>query len=369
LGFFEHFQELNIPSLQNTIASATPDLVERVLTKDRIEPRDFPALLSPAAAPYIEELAARSAAITERRFGKVIQLYAPLYLSNECVNHCLYCGFSRENKIARQTLSPKNAAREAGILYDEGFRHILLVSGESPKQIGYHYLTAIIGDLHKRFDSISLEIYPLDTDGYARMGEAGIDGLTLYQETYDTKLYATLHPKGPKRDFAARIDAQDRAGQAGYRSLGIGALLGLSDWRTEALMVAIHGRYLTQKYWQSRIAVSFPRIRFAPAGFTPTCPVTDKEVVQMMCAMRLILPDCEMVVSTRELPEFRDNLIGLGVTRMSAGSKTSPGGYQNDQNAGEQFPVVDDRSANQIAQTIESKNHEPVWKDFDKELS
>jgi 2-iminoacetate synthase len=366
MGFFAEFEKLDRKALFARLYNATSQQVERAIDKDQPTPEDFPALFSPAADSFVEELAQKSAAITERRFGKVIVLYAPLYLSNECVNHCVYCGFSRKNQIKRVTLDIEEALTEADKLYQEGFRHVLLVSGEAPRHVGYHYLTAAIKAMGEKFSSVAIEVYPMEADGYKRMTEAGADGLVLYQETYDPKLYAELHPAGPKRDFAWRLDGPDRGGESGFRSLGIGALLGLSDWRQEALLMALHGRYLTKKYWRSRVAVSFPRMRSAEGAFAPANPVSDRAVVQMMCALRLVLPDAEAVLSTREPSEFRDNLIGLGVTRMSAGSKTSPGAYCGTEEGGKQFAIVDDRSPIEVSRTILARGHEPVWKDFDR---
>ena len=366
MGYYEQFQRIDTDKIRSAIEQATPAQVERVLTKSSLAPEDLPVLFSPAADRFLETMAQKSAAITERRFGKVIQLYAPLYLSNECCNHCVYCGFSKNNDTPRVTLTPDQAQREGELLAEEGFRHLLLVSGESPRHVGYHYLTEIIRRMNQLFSSIALEIFPLDEEGYRRMGEAGVDALALYQETYEPALYRELHPKGPKRDFGSRLDAHDRAGRAGYRSLGIGSLLGLSDWRYEAVMLALHGRYLTRTYWKSRVAVSFPRMRSATGAFTVPHPVSDREMVQMLCGLRLVLPDAEMVVSTREDAAFRDNLIGLGVTRMSAGSKTNPGGYGEQSESAKQFEIEDARTPEQVAQVIIAKGHEPVWKDFDR---
>lgn len=366
MDFFNRFQNLDLDSIRGAILSATADDVERVLSKNELDPPDFPVLFSAAADPYLERIAQKSAAVTERRFGKTIVLYAPLYLSNACTNHCLYCGFSKDNDLVRSTLDMDQVQSEADILYNEGFRQILLVSGESPKDVGFHYLTAVIRMMHERFASTSIEIYPLDTDGYRLMVQAGVDGLALYQETYDPKIYAVVHPKGPKRDFPWRLDGPDRGGQAGFRSLGLGSLLGISDWRFEAVMLALHGRYLTEKYWRSRVSMSFPRMRGQAGGYVPEFPVGDSAVVRMLCGLRLILPDAEMVLSTREQPEFRDNMIGLGVTRMSAGSKTSPGGYGQKNKAVSQFDIEDARPPDLVAKSIYEKGHEPVWKDFDR---
>lgn len=368
MGFSDQFKSLDLERMRRAVYEATSTQVERALEAQVPALQDIPALFSPAADPYLERMAQRAAALTERRFGKVIQLYAPLYLSNECLNHCTYCGFSRTNTIPRLTLTLDQVEQESQVLLDEGFRHVLVVSGEAPRAVGYHYLTSVLGLLRERFDSISFEIYPLDEDGYRRLGEQGVDSLTLYQETYDPALYARVHPRGPKRDFFWRLDAHDRAGRAQYRSLGIGALLGLGDWRLESVVLAVHGRYLTRRYWKSRVALSFPRLRSAIGGEKASQEVSDLYIVRMLCAMRLILPDAEMVMSTREQAEFRDNLIGLGITRMSAGSKTNPGGYTRQLSAAEQFAVEDRRSPAEVANVIKEKGYEPVWKDFDRQL-
>lgn len=368
MGYLSTFEKLDTAGLRKAIEDAKSSDVERALFGPTPPVDLIPALFSPAAENYLEEIVSQSAALTERRFGKVIQLYAPLYLSNECVNHCVYCGFAKSNEIARITLDPEQVEKESEVLFNEGFRHVLLVSGEAPRAVGFHYLTSVINQLHKHFASTSIEIYPLDMDGYGRMSEAGADGLTLYQETYDPGLYAAMHPKGPKRDFAWRLDSHDRAGEAGFRSLGIGSLFGLGDWRFEAVQLALHGLYLTRRYWRSKIAVSFPRLRFAPGNFQPAFNVSDRDVVHMLGVLRILLPDAEMVISTREDADFRDNLVGLGVTRMSAGSKTRPGGYCSEEPSGEQFQVEDSRLPSEVARMIVQKKHEPVWKDFDREF-
>lgn len=368
MGFADHLAAIDLEALRGRLHAATEDDARKALATYHPGEREVEALLSPAAEPLIEEMAQRSAAITERRFGKVINLYAPLYLSNQCTNSCTYCGFSRTLEIERTTLTVEQVRAEAEILHQEGFRHILLVSGEDPRAVTIDYLLACVGGLRELFDSIAIEIQPLILAQYQRLAEAGVDGLTLYQEVYDPAVYPRYHPAGPKKVFSRRMAAIEAGGEAGFRSLGIGTLLGLADWRVEAVMLALHGRYLTRRFWKSRVAVSFPRLQgFAYREMAAEFQVTSMNMVQMLCSMRLILPDAELVLSTRESAGFRDNMIGLGVTRFSAGSRTSPGGYSSPRfHEGEQFDVCDDRSPEEVAAAIAARGFEPVWKDFDR---
>jgi len=348
------------------IAAATPADVARALGRERLEDRDVAALLSPAARGRLEDLARRSAALTRRRFGRVMQLYAPLYLSSECVNRCTYCGFSQELAIARRTLSVDEVVAEAEAVRAVGFRHLLLVAGEAPRAVTVPYLEAVAAALSKRFDSLSIETGQFPEEGYRRLVRAGFDGLTLYQETYVEEVYRRVHLAGPKHGFRRRLAHVEAGGRAGFRTLGIGALLGLAPWPVEAYCLALHGRALARAFWRSRIAISFPRIRPAAGSAAPAAPVSDADLVQMICAMRLALPDAELVLSTRERAGLRDHLVELGITRMSAGSRTSPGGYQGDDPGGEQFAIDDDRSPAEVARMLASRGLEPVWKDFDR---
>lgn len=357
---------MNQTSLESALDNAREIDVQRALARDILDERDVVALLSPAAQPCLEAMAQKAQALTRQRFGRTMQLYAPLYLSNECVNRCTYCGFSQELKIARHTLSVEAVVSEAEYLYAKGFRHLLLVSGESPRVINLVYLESVTHALRSRFDSLSVEIGALDLDGYRRLVAAGIDGLTLYQETYLTDVYRRVHLAGPKNRYDRRLLAMQHAGQAGFRSLGIGALLGLAPWRLEAIHLALHGRQLTREFWKSRLAVSFPRIRQNAGCGTVPHPVSDRELVQMICAMRLVLPDAELVLSTREPAWLRDQLMGLGITRMSAGSRTDPGGYADPSDAGGQFEIEDDRAPSVVAAALAERGFEPVWKDFDR---
>lgn len=339
--------------------------VERALARPVPEAHDFAALLSPAAALRLEPMARRAAALTRQRFGHVLQFYAPLYVSNHCVNSCRYCGFNRRNRVQRRCLTIDEAVAEATVLAEQGFRHILLVSGEDRKAVPVDYFTELTVRLRQLFASIAIEIYPLAEAGYRRLVEAGVDSLTLYQETYLPDLYSRMHPDGPKRDFRFRLESVERAARAGVAFLGIGALLGLADWRVDGFYVGLHARWLLRNYWRQQVSVSFPRLRQASGALIPPCPVDDRAFVQLMIAQRLFLPDAGLVLSTREDAELRDRLIPLAVTRLSAGSKTTPGGYANEADGEPQFEVQDHRSLAAMHERVRQLGFDPVDKDWD----
>lgn len=347
------------------IEAMTAADVQRALAAEQLDNRDFMALLSPAAEDFLEEMAQKAHAITLRRFGRTILLYAPIYLSNECHNSCLYCGFSVNNPIPRRTLTLDEIERDARILHGQGFRHILLLTGEAPGKVGNDFIAAAAERIRPLFSSISIEVYPMKTAGYKEMVDAGVDGLTIYQETYDPELYKQLHPSGRKRDYNFRLETPERGGAAGLRRIGIGFLLGLGNFRSEAFFAGLHGRYLMHHYWRTLLTVSFPRLRPAEGGFQPPNPVSDRQFVQLMCAMRLLLNDAGLVLSTRESAELRDNLLPLGITQMSAGSCTAPGGYSEEDSATEQFTIDDDRTPAEIAELLKTRGYDPVWKDWD----
>lgn len=342
--------------------------VERVLRSSSVDLEGFAALLSPAAAGELERMAARAQGLTLERFGRVVQMYAPLYVSSECTNACTYCGFNRYNTIRRTTLTGAEVEAEARLLWGLGFRHLLLVSGEAPGAVPVAYFEDVARRVLPFIPSLSVEIYPLAQEGYARLVRAGIDGLTLYQETYDPKLYAEVHPSGRKSDYAWRLAAPARGAAAGMRRVGIGALLGLGPWRRDAVATALHALWLQQTFWKAQILVSFPRLRQAPGGFAPPHPVSDAEVVQLACALRLLLPDAVLVLSTRESARFRDGLARICITQMSAGSRTEPGGYSHPGEQDGQFCVEDTRSPAQVARSLVAAGIEPVWKDWDDGL-
>ena len=350
--------------LRQFVDRAAPADVERVLGAGRRTIADFAVLLSTAAADRLEDMAAVAQSTTVRRFGRTVRLFAPLYLSNECVSTCTYCGFSAGNDIARRTLSPKEVLTEARVLHDRGFRHLLLVSGEHARVVSKDYLVECVRLLAPEIPQVSVEVQVWDADTYRRLVEAGCEGLVVYQETYDRETYASVHLKGKKKNYDWRLAALDRGAEAGMRRLGLGALLGLhSDWRFDGLAVAVHARALMRRWWRCEVSASLPRLRPAAGGFEPAVPVGDREFVQLLCALRLFLPDLGMSLSTREAPELRDALLRLGITQMSAGSHTEPGGYASTSDAEPQFEVSDTRSPGEVAATLRAAGYDPVWMD------
>src|SRR5437762_2481595 len=396
MSFVAEFNKLPLAALLKRSSAATTASVREAQAQTRITLADFAELISPAASEWLEPVCRRSQALTQQRFGKVIRLFAPLYLSNECVNNCKYCGFSRDNPILRVTLSVDEVLREARALKEQGFRNILLVAGEHPRFVSKNYLADCVRTLHDEFHGISLEVGPIETEDYRPIVRAGAEGLVVYQETYDRALYAELHTAGPKRDFNWRMETPERAYAAGFRRLGIGALFGLADWRFEALCVAANAEYLLRNCWKEQLTISLPRLRPSAGEFEPLTRMTDRDLVQLVCAFRLMFPDAGLVLSTREPARLRDGLVPLGITLMSAGSHTEPGGYTgagkervhhtkggrivplatgssewagSDPRATGQFEIADERPAAEVAETIRRLGYDPVWKDWDAALA
>jgi 2-iminoacetate synthase len=341
---------------------------------------DFCALLSPAVAPHLEELAAQSQKLTRHFFGNTIRLFAPLYLSNECVNVCKYCGFSRHNAIPRITLPAAKVEDETRLLAARGFRSLLIVAGEHPKYVANGYVAECIRRCLPLTPQIALELGPLETAEYAPLVAAGAEGLVVYQETYHEPTYREMHTAGPKKNYAWRLDTAERGHAAGFRRLGIGALFGLHDWRYEAVALAAHARHLLKHCWNSYLTVALPRLRPAAGGFNvaPENVLGDRELVQLMTALRLLLPTAGLVLSTREPAKLRDGLCTLGVTHMSAGSSTEPGGYSHFDESqwtptraqpGEQFHIADERPPQVVAAMLRARGLDPVWKDHDLALT
>ena len=351
----------------------------------------FAGLITPKTDAEFEAMAQESRALTLQNFGRTMRLFAPLYLSNECINNCLYCGFSRDNPIFRVTLSLEQVAKEGCYLAGEGFRQILLVAGEHPKFVSQTYLADCVRVLARDFSAIAIEVGPMETADYAPIVEAGAEGLVVYQETYNREIYSELHTSGPKRDFNWRLDCAERGYDAGFRRLGIGALFGLAPWTEEALGLAAHTEYLLKRCWQAQITVSLPRLRPAAGEFQPAFSMTDRELAQLICAFRIAFPQVGIVLSTRERAALRDALASLGVTMMSAGSHTEPGGYTGqgasdihrtvrgrivapefqdgeDVLATGQFEISDERSPAEVAANLRRRGFEPVWKDWDPAL-
>ena len=365
MEFSHELKKFPWDEIEGRIGSRTASDVERALRAQPMKLEDFLSLLSPAAEPFLEDLAQRAHRRTEQRFGRLIGLFAPLYLSNVCTNRCAYCGFNASNPVARLTLTPEQAEVEAKCIHEMGFRHILLVSGDSPHMVTMDYLRTVLEKLRPLFASISIEIFPLDSDAYSDLIDHGVDGLTVFQETYQQGRYRDFHLGGKKRDFSWRLGTPERGGHAGFRRLGIGALLGLCNWRVDGFFLGLHARYLLRTFWKSHVSISFPRLRPAAGAYTPPVPVSDVNFVQLLTALRLFLPDAGLVLSTRESPVFRDHLIPLGVTSMSAGSRTEPGGYAHDSRAEAQFEVADERPPRVVAEVIRRKGYDAVWKDWD----
>ncbi|MDR1190287.1 MAG: 2-iminoacetate synthase ThiH [Verrucomicrobiales bacterium] len=334
----------------------------------------------------LEQLARQAALLTRRHFGRTMRLFAPLYVSNECVNVCKYCGFSRDNPILRVTLDYEQVEAEARFLVGQGFRSILLVAGEHPKLVAPDYLAECVRRLRKLVPSVSLEVGPLEMAEYQPIVSAGADALIVFQETYDPARYAELHTAGPKKDFAWRLACPERAYAAGFRRLGLGALLGLGEWRREALALAAHVEYLLKHCWKAQVTVCFPRLRPAAGAFQPLATVDERDLTRLICALRVTFPQIGLVLSTRERPQFRDGIAPLGITSMSAGAHTEPGGYTGvgreklhvtrrgkplpvipaeDENATPQFIISDDRSTAEVAARLREIGLDPVWKDWD----
>ncbi|MFN2503416.1 MAG: 2-iminoacetate synthase ThiH [Acidimicrobiales bacterium] len=358
------FLSADLHRLRDLAGGATAAEVDRALRSSRRTPADFAALLSPAATARLEDLAALAHETTVRRFGRVVRMFAPLYLSNECVSTCTYCGFSAGNQVARRTLTLDEVRAEAETLLGRGFRHILLVAGEHARIVSKEYLVDCVRLLAPLVPSISIEVQVWDGETYRRLVDAGCEGLVVFQETYQPATYAGVHLKGKKRNYDWRLAAPDRGAAAGMRRIGIGALLGLHpDWRTEALTLGAHARALLRRWWRCDLTVSLPRLRPAAGGYEPDHPLTDAEFTQLLCALRLFLPDVGVSLSTRESPELRDALLPLGVTQMSAGSHTEPGGYAAPSSAEAQFTVGDTRSCHEVATALRGAGYDPVWMD------
>ncbi|WP_269221693.1 2-iminoacetate synthase ThiH [Flavobacterium sp. IMCC34518] len=357
------FKEFDWDSIQTKIYQTTPKQVEQALAKSKRNLNDFMALISPAASTYLEQMAQECHELTKKRFGKTIQMYAPLYLSNECQNICTYCGFSLNNKIKRKTLTDSEIRLEVDDLKTAGFDSVLIVTGEANYTVNINYFLNAISQIKERFSTISVEVQPLSTEEYQQLHQAGVYSVMVYQETYHQEVYKKYHTKGKKSNFDYRLETPDRIGKAGIHKIGLGVLLGLEDWRTDSFFNALHLDYLQKTYWQTKYSVSFPRLRPAEGIIEPNFIMDDKDLTQLICAYRLWNEDLEISISTRENENFRNNIIPIGVTSISAGSKTNPGGYVVDPQSLEQFEISDERSAQEIAKIIRDQGYEPIWKD------
>jgi len=356
--------------LREVMGRAGPGDVRRALRREQLFPDDLAALLSPAAAPFLEDMAQAAHRLTRRLFGRTIGLYVPIYLSNLCTSDCTYCGFALHSgsQGERRTLTPAEIRSECAVLAGQGFQSVLLLTGEAPKAAPVSYLAQAVAIAREYFVSVAVEVYALDQEDYRLLVGQGLEGVTLYMETYHRETYARVHPRGRKRDYAYRLEGVVRAGRAGVRRLSLGALLGLYHWWADGFRLGLHARYLQKECWQSAVSLSFPRLRHAPHRHPVQYPLADRELVQLMLALRIFLPEVGFNLSTRESSRLRDRLIPLGVTMMSAGSSTRPGGYAHldDDSALEQFEIEDGRSPAEVAEAIRRAGYDPVWKDFDR---
>ena len=364
-NFTSLFNNYNWDAVVTDIYSKTAVDVEIALQNNKRTLEDFKALISPAAKPYLEQMAQMSSALTKKRFGNTMQMYAPMYLSNECQNICTYCGFSLTNKIPRRTLTDAEILKEAAFLRSKGYNHILLVTGEANKTVGVDYINNAIKLLKKEFANITIEVQPLDQDEYELLVKNGLYAVLVYQETYHRNEYKKHHPKGKKSNFDYRLETPDRLGKAGVHKIGVGALFGLEDWRADSFFTALHLQYLQKTYWQTKYSISFPRLRPHTGGLEPKVVMEDADLAQLICAYRLLDEDVELSMSTRESEKFRNNIINLGITSISAESKTNPGGYVVEPQSLEQFEISDERSTETIAEMLQSKGFEVVWKDWE----
>lgn len=362
--FAAELATLDVAGLSSYAMGASDADVDRALGAEHLAPRDVAALLSPAATLRLEELATVASERTLKRFGRAVRLFAPLYVSNECLSTCTYCGFAKDLEVVRLTLTPDEVEAEARLLADRGFRHLLLVSGEHRLATSPDYLTEVVRRVAAVVPSVSVETQTWSDDTYSRLVAAGAEGVVHYQETYDRIRYAEVHVAGWKRDFDRRLASTERAAEAGIRRLGVGALLGLAgDWRADVIAVAAHAAFLCRTYWRTDVTVSLPRIKPCASGFQPVVPVDDTSYVQALCALRLAAPDAGIVLSTREAAPLRDGLVRIAITHMSAGSSTEPGGYSHPGESQEQFAISDERSPLEVAAMLTAAGYEPVWKD------
>jgi len=365
--FYDIIKTIDWDSTTCEIQSKNTRDVEIALSKQHLDIHDFMALISPAAQPYLKQMATLSHRITLERFGRTISMYIPMYVSNACTNSCVYCGFNHANPLTRITLSLDQVKAECEAIRRLGpFENLLIVSGEFPRLNGVDYLEKVLKVARPYFNNLTIEVMPMKERDYYRLTQSGLNGVVCFQETYHEANYKKYHPRGMKSIFEWRVNGFDRMGASGVHKIGMGVLIGLEDWRTDVTMMALHLQYLRKCYWKTRYSINFPRMCPAEGGYKPKVVMSDRELAQLTFAFRIFDHDVDISYSTRETPSFRANMMKLGVTSMSAGSKTEPGGYVSTPDALEQFEVSDSRTPMQVAQEIRDLGYEPVWKDWDK---
>ncbi len=340
--------------------------VERAIGAESPGERELAALLSPAAIEFLEPMARRAQSITRRHFGRTIQLYTPLYLSNFCNGGCLYCGIAGDRRAKRSVLNETHLRHEMEAIKAMHLEELVLLTGERMPEADLPYLRDCVAIAAEHIHNVNIEVFPMAESEYRQLADAGCTGVTLYQETYDQTVYEKMHRWGDKRDFFNRIDAPDRALRGGMRTVGIGALLGLADPRFDMLCTYRHAKYLLKNYWKAGVSISFPRIQPQLGGFEPDHPVDEKMLAQYIFALRICLPEVPLVLSTREPQHVRDGMAGLGISKMSVASKTTVGGYSDDtEESTEQFEISDGRNIPEFCEMLRSKGLEPVFKNWD----
>ncbi|WP_350342924.1 2-iminoacetate synthase ThiH [Proteinivorax tanatarense] len=364
MSFADVLEKYNDFDYNTYFSSVTKNDILKVLKKSKLDVNDYLVLLSPAASECLEEMAQRANRLTIQHFGKTVLLYTPMYLSNFCVNKCLYCSFNTEHNISRRKLNKSEIKKEAEAISKTGIKHILVLTGESRQETPVSYILDAVKILNKYFHSISIEIYPLTGEEYRQMIDAGVDGLTIYQEVYDEGTYKKVHVKGPKKDYQFRLKAPERACEQKIRTVNIGALLGLAHWRKEAFKTGLHASYLQETYPDVEVSISLPRIRPHVGSYDNIYDVKDKELVQILLAFKNFIPYGGVTISTREEQAFRDKLVPLGVTKMSAGVMTSVGGHSAKKEETSQFQIGDIRSVDEIKEAIFAIGYQPILKDW-----
>jgi 2-iminoacetate synthase len=364
MNFYDEYLQYSETEIEEVFQETTSEEIIKIIGKDRLTAKDFLALLSPRAEEYLELMAQKAYQLTVQNFGRVILLYTPMYLSDYCTNKCTYCGFNVTNTFTRKQLTMEEVEKEAQSVAASGIQHILILTGDAPKIAGVSYMKDCVAILKRYFSSIAIEVYAMEEEEYVQLMEAGVESMTMYQETYNPTIYDRLHVKGPKKDYHFRLDAPERACKAGMRSINIGALLGLDDWRKDGFFTGLHANYLQNKYPGVEVSISLPRIRPTMGNCETGSSVNDKDMVQFMTAFRLFMPRAGMPLSTRENAEFRNHAIKLGITKMSAGVHTAVGGHINTQENSGQFAVSDTRNVKEMSEAILQLGYQPVFKDW-----
>lgn len=340
--------------------------VIRAIESDSCSLEDFKALLSPAAEPFLEQIARKARLETRKHFGNSAYFFTPIYISNYCENYCIYCGFNCHNKIKRAKLSMEEIHEEMKAIADTGLEEILILTGESRKASDVKYIGEACKIAKKYFKNIGIEVYPMNSDEYRYLRECGADYVTVFQETYNSDKYETLHLAGHKRIFPYRFNAQERALMGGMRGVAFAALLGLDDFRKDALGTGMHAYLIQRKYPWAEISISCPRLRpiINNASINPK-DVHEKQLLQIMCAYRIFLPFAGMTISTRERAEFRDNVVGLAATKISAGVSTGIGSHSESEDKGDaQFEIADTRGLEEIYDSLKKRGIQPVMNDY-----